>query len=79
MLLPSASEKDKVVDGIITEDSDLVLLGAKVVFCKMKTVNGEPQFQVYKRDDFFSDNNPFQSKLCISTPTAILLGCDNTE
>ena len=75
-------EKDGVVDGIITEDGDLVVLGANVVFCKMKIVNGEPQFKVYKREDFFSDSNPFQSKLCtygdlnISTQTAILLGCD---
>ena len=54
---------DRVVDGIILEDCDVVLLGVKDVFSKIKTANGEQQFKVYKRDDFFRNINPFQSKL----------------
>ena len=56
-------EMDRVVDGIILEDCDVVLLGVKDVFSKIKTANGEQQFKVYKRDDFFRNINPFQSKL----------------
>ena len=46
-------EMDRIVeDGIKLEDCDVVVLGAKVVFSKIKTVNGEQQFKVYKRDEF---------------------------
>ena len=41
-----------VEDGIKLEDCDVVVLGEKVVFSKIKTVSGEQQFKVYKRDDF---------------------------
>ena len=49
----------RVVDGIILEDCDVVVLGVKDVFSKIKTANGEQQFKVYKRDDFFRNINPF--------------------
>ena len=61
---------DRVVDGIILEDCDVVVLGVKDVFSKIKTTNGEQQFKVYKRDDFFRGINPFQSKLWSITETS---------
>ena len=75
-------EMDRVVDGIILEDCDVVVLGANDVFSKIKTTNGEQQFKVYKRDNFFRNINLFQSKLWeyqnldILTTTAIFLGCN---
>ena len=74
-------EKDGIVDGIISEDGDMIANGAKRVFSKMsRKSNGDLQFKVYERDVFMSDANPYQSKLCkypeLVTDAAILMGND---
>ena len=76
-------ERDGVVDGIITEDSDIniIALGAKRVLCKMsRKNNGQYQFKVFDREKFFSPENPFNAKLSrhphLMTDIVLLLGND---
>ena len=74
-------ERDGVVDGIITEDSDIVALGAKRIICKMsRKNNGKIQFKVFNREQFIHSDNPFKSKLSTNhhllADVALLLGND---
>mmetsp|Transcript_22307 Transcript_22307/g.36684 ORF Transcript_22307/g.36684 Transcript_22307/m.36684 type:complete len:659 (+) Transcript_22307:219-2195(+) len=74
-------EKDGIVDGIISEDGDMIALGAKRLLCKMsRKANGEYQFKLFERERFLDDSNPYQSKLCkypdLIMDAALLLGND---
>ena len=47
-------EQDGVVDGIISEDSDLVALGARLLLTKLsRKSNGEYRVRVFERENFF--------------------------
>ena len=77
-------EKDGVVDGIISEDGDIIALGGKLVLCKIsRKSNGDYQFKVFDRELFFHPDNPYNSKLCLHpsllTEAALLLGNDYVE
>lgn len=57
-------EKDGIVDGILTEDSDMFGLGAENLYCKMsKKKNGEYQVKHLNRGHFFHPSNPYKSQL----------------
>ena len=74
-------EQDGVVDGIYSEDGDIIALGGMFVLAKMsRKSNGEYQFKLFIRDEFMSSGNPYNSKLCkypgLITHAALLLGND---
>ena len=73
-------EKDGVVDGIATEDGDLVVLGGKKVYTKMSTKDGHASFRVFDRDEFMNNLNLYHSKLALYPhlipDVALLLGND---
>ena len=57
-------EKDGIVDGIITEDSDMFALGAENLYCKLdRRKKGEYKVQHLNRDYFFHPSNPYKSQL----------------
>ena len=71
-------EKDGIVEGIITEDGDIVGLGARRVLCKYsRKTNGEYQFQYYDRDIFMQSYNSKVNKCpTLTTDLILLLGND---
>ena len=74
-------ERDGVVDGVISEDGDIVALGAKRVLCKMsRKNNGHFQFKVFEWEKFVSAENPYNSKLSryphLMTDIVLLMGND---
>ena len=74
-------EKDKVVDAILSTDGDIVVLGARRLFCQMtRKANGEWQFREFRREQFFHPGNPFNARLSRYpqhlVDVALLLGND---
>ena len=59
-----ALEQDGIVDGIMSEDGDTIANGGKVVFAKLSRRGGNLTCKVFKRDDFMSACNQYNSKLC---------------
>jgi hypothetical protein len=54
-------ENDRIVDGIISENGDEFMLGAQMLYCKMKqNKNGEYQFKLLDREKFFLPTNPYK-------------------
>ena len=74
-------EQEGMVDGILSEDGDIVALGGKLVLAKLsRKSNGNFQVKVFDRAEFMQSDNPYNSKLCkypgIETHCALLLGND---
>ena len=73
-------EQDGIVDGLISEDGDLVALGAKVILTKLEQKNGVCFARVFLREELFGPVNPYQSKLynhpSLLVDAALLLGND---
>lgn len=73
-------EKDGIVDGIISEDGDEVILGAKLLFVRKKHEHGKLKYKVFQRDEFLSLAKPYHSKLAaypeLMPDAALLLGND---
>jgi len=74
-------EQDGAVDGILSEDGDIVALGGKLVLAKLsRKSNGKFQVKAFDRAEFMQSDNPYNSKLCkypgIETHCALLLGND---
>ena len=74
-------EKDGVVDAILSTDGDIVVLGARRLFCQMtRKANGDYQFREFRRDQFFYRGNPFNARISRYpqhlADVALLLGND---
>ena len=74
-------EKDGVVDGIFSEDGDIVALGGRLVLAKLsRKASGKFQVKVFDRNEFMRCDNPYNSKLskypALMTHCALLLGND---